>query len=124
MIDIIRGEVVERDEYGLRFFVDSGGGCEFPCDKDGKVKDLNPAAQENYEYCLAHPEKYTYSFNEVVHYRRSWREPNIGICHCGERFPLVNEYMGACECPRCHKWYNLAGQELNDPSTWSEGDDW
>ena len=37
---------------------------------------------------------------------------------------LFNQYLGACECPKCGQWYNLSGQELNPVNTWSQGDDW
>ena len=122
--DIIEHEPVEEVSYGLRFFSSPSGGCEFPCDENGNVHDLNPAAQINYEHCLAHPEKYEYDYGRVVRYERTWREPRTAVCECGEQFSLINEYLGACECPKCHRWYNLFGQELNDPSTWADGEDW
>lgn len=50
--------------------------------------------------------------------------PATGVCKCGNRITLQNEYMGACECPYCGRWYNLFGQELNHPDTWRYGDDW
>ena len=51
-------------------------------------------------------------------------EPATGVCECGHRIALWDEYMGACECPHCGRWYNLFGQELNHPDTWRNGDDW
>ena len=65
--NIVHPESCLETTYGLRFFVDAGGGCEFPCDANGNV-DLNnmtDTAIENYKYCLKHPEKYSYSFNKV-----------------------------------------------------------
>lgn len=50
--------------------------------------------------------------------------PALFRCGCGEEFELYNQYMSACECPKCHQWVNLFGQALNNPNTWSEGDDW
>lgn len=60
----------------------------------------------------------------IIKERESRYIPAIAKCDCGEEFPLENQYLGACECPGCGQWYNLFGQELNDPSTWSEGGDW
>lgn len=125
--DFKRGEDVTTAYYELRFYRDGSGGFAFPCDETGKLlvdKDTNPAAIENYNWCLEHPEKFPYDFNRVVRYERTWREPNTGTCYCGQKMELVNEYMGACECPKCGKWYNIWGQELKNPNTWSEGDDW
>lgn len=51
-------------------------------------------------------------------------EFNTGECECGETVTLYNQYLGACECPKCGRWYNIWGQELNPPHTWSSGDDW
>ena len=55
----------------------------------------------------------------------SWRykEYNSGICHCGKRIDLFNQYQGACECPYCGQWWNIWGQELKDVSEWKEYDD-
>lgn len=54
------------------------------------------------------------------------REDGIttGKCECGKVIELWNEYLGASECEYCGRWHNLFGQLLNDPSTWSRGDDW
>ena len=50
--------------------------------------------------------------------------PAIYKCDCGEEFELYNEYMGACSCPKCEKYFNLFGQELTHPNTWSKNEDW
>lgn len=125
-MEVIRGERKERISYGLRFFRDCTGGFEFPCDENGKVLDnLNPAAKENYAWCMENPQEFEYSFNEIKKYVTHYREPDTGTCDCcGETFELYNEYLGACECPKCGQWYNLFGQKLNHPSTWSDGEDW
>ena len=52
------------------------------------------------------------------------RTANVGECDCGQTVVLMDRYLGACDCPGCGQWYNLSGQELNDPSTWSAGSDW
>ena len=110
--------------YGLRFFVDAGGGCEFPCDADGKVKlgKMTEAAIKNYKHCIAHPEEFHYAYNEVHKYSRWIRDESYGTCHCGERVYLFNEYIGACQCGKCGQWYNLFGEELLPPSEWEDLD--
>lgn len=125
--DFKRGEYVEKDEYEVRFFRDASGGFAFPCDENGKLivnENTNPAAIENYNWCLNNPDKFKYYFNQIVKQTRRWRENNTGTCHCGQKIELYNEYLGACECPKCGQWYNIWGQELNNPETWSNGDDW
>lgn len=54
------------------------------------------------------------------------REDGIttGKCECGKVIELWNEYLGASECEYCGRWHNLFGQLLNNPETWSRGDDW
>lgn len=122
--NIIRPERKLEVTYGLRFFVDAGGGAEFPCDVNGNVlfDKMTEAAIENYKRCLAKPEKYTYSYNEVHTYRRWVKDEPYGTCHCGDRVYLINEYMGACQCPRCGQWYNLFGEELLPPKDWEDLD--
>ena len=120
------GEYVTSIEYTLCFDDGRYNGFGFPCDENGKLledENENPVAWRNYRWCLEHPDKF-FRFNKVVSYERSWRENNTGTCHCGKEIELYNEYLGACECPRCGKWYNIWGQELNNPSTWSQGEDW
>ena len=108
-------------EYSLEFFRDRNGGCAFPCDENGNLLPFAcEAAKKNYEYCMNHPEEYTYSFNRVR--KESYRvsDPAHGTCECGEEVYLYNQYMGACECPNCGRWYNLFGQELIRPEYWED----
>lgn len=115
--NIIRGERKTIVEHEMVFFYDNTGGFSFPCDENGNVLPLKyQAAVENLEWCRSHPEEF--SIIEIRHHRRSWREPDSGTCHCGERVELVNEYCGACQCPKCGQWYNLFGQELLPPEEW------
>ncbi len=95
-------------------------GFGFPCSPDGEPM-LNPASKENYDFCMAHPEKFV-RYNKVVEYRRRYKENARGTCHCGEQVELYDEYMGACRCFNCGQWYNLFGQELAPPSQWGEVD--
>ena len=118
--------VEEITEYELVFYTQFGCGCGFPCDENGNVdrSTLMDPAIKNLDYALTHPDHYPYAWNEVEKTTRRYRNPASGVCHCGERIDLRNEYMGACECPNCGQWWNLFGQELNNPETWDEGDDW
>ena len=113
-------------EYELQFFVDRSGGFAFPCDENGYVdrSKLCDAAIKNLDDALAHPERFPYGWNKVHKNTRVYRNPPSGICTCGERIELYNEYLGACECSNCGQWWNLFGQKLSRPETWSEGDDW
>lgn len=119
-------EIEEITEYRLVFYFECGGGLSFPCDENGKVNmdELEPPAQRNYKNAMAHPEKYPVAWNEVEKHKRTYRKPASGICRCGERIELYNQYLGACECPNCGQWWNLFGQELNPVETWRNGDDW
>ncbi len=115
-----------EDEYRVEFFVDSCGGMSYPCDEHGNVLrgQMSPAAISNYEDDLRHPERYPYCFNAVHKIPHRYSEPAKGTCECGERIELYSQYMGACECPKCGRWYNVFGQEMNPPRTWPDGDDW
>ena len=67
--------------------------------------------------------------NDSLYHIKEKREyyithPAIYKCDCGEEFELYNEYMGACSCPKCEKYFNLFGQALNNPETWRDGGDW
>ena len=110
--------------YELCFDDGRNNGLGFPCDEHGTpLIEGNEAAQKNYQWALEHPERFA-RFNKVVKHKQDYKENAWGICECGETVELFNEYMGACECPQCGKWYNLFGQELNPPETWPDGDDW
>ena len=111
-------EYVTVTDYEIVFDDGANNGYGFPCDENGNLdKDMNPAARENYERCLAHPEKFVRA-NKLIKFTRSYRDPARGTCHCGEEIWLTNDYMGACECPNCGQWYNLFGQELLPPRQW------
>lgn len=122
--NIVRPERKLEVTYGLRFFVDAGGGAEFPCDADGNVKlaIMTEATRNNYKDCLAHPERFPYAWNEIHKYSRWVKDTPYGTCHCGERVYLFDEYMVACQCGKCGQWYNLFGEELLPPSEWGDLD--
>lgn len=120
--NLVRGEYKTSVEYALEFFFDRTGGFSFPCDEYGDILPLkSPEAGENLEWCRNHLEEF--EFIEIRRHKQSWREPDSGTCHCGERVELVNEYRGACQCPKCGQWYNLFGQELLSPEEWEMDDD-
>lgn len=99
------------------------GGCSFPCNENGNLlENLTIQAIENFHYCINHPEKY----KDMGIKKSAWSYmENAKLkCDCGEVFELYNEYLGACECPKCSRWFNLFGQEVNNPETWKDGDDW
>ena len=127
MKDFKQGEWVEEVSYSLCFYTEPGGGSAFPCDEHGNVKfeKMHEPAKQNYERCLkAGPEHFPVAFKEVERTVRRWREPNSGVCDCGNRIELYNEYLGGCECPHCGRWWNLFGQALKNPEEWKDGDDW
>lgn len=124
MKDFKPGEWVELISYELAFDDGIGNGFGFPCDKEGNFVNAygNPAAEKNYNWCMAHPEEF-FRWNKVIERKHCYRENNSGVCNCGNRIELVNEYLGACECPHCGQWWNLSGQALNPVATWANGDD-
>ena len=115
--DFIKGEEKQHIEYELEFTDNKGNGFAFPCNRLGEVSELTPEGKNNYEWCLEHRGQFDVS---GVVKRISWwyKEQNSGICKCGNRIELFDQYMGACECPHCGQWWNLFGQELRDPSEW------
>ena len=104
--------------FDLVFDYDDNGGYAFPCDAAGNVFPLEyECARKNLEHCLAHPEEFAV-YNEVQKWTSHYTEPAHGICTCGEEVSLWDQYYGACECPKCGRWYNLFGQELVPPGQW------
>lgn len=119
---IIRKAHVEvEEEIRLEFdLIEDRSAClSFDYDETAKQVILhNDAQRENYEYAISHPDKYHQG--EVRTYTHKYKVPSVGKCDCGEEVQLVNEYMGACQCPSCERWYNLFGQPLNPPEMWEE----
>lgn len=108
-------------EFELVFDDGHNNGFGFPCDKDGKLlesEEQNPAAHRNYQECLKHPDWFE-RFNCIVRTERRVLDNAHGTCICGEDVELWDQYLGACECPNCGRWYNLFGQELNPPEYWA-----
>jgi hypothetical protein len=97
-----------------------GSGFTFPVTEDGEpdFDKMIHAGVANYNYCINHPEKFEKP--EIRNYTGTFVDPAVGICSCGNQVELVAEYLGACSCPKCGKWYNIFGQELKDPEFWEE----
>ena len=113
-------KIVTSTEYSIEFIRKDTSGFSFPCDSTGKLHELNPEAQKNYEWCLGHPEEFDVKFNKVKTYTWRYRENPSGTCTCGHTIELFNELYGACECPHCGRWWNMSGQELLPPNQWDE----
>lgn len=109
-------------EYELVFVDGCKNGYAFPCDANGKLlqsEEENPCAHANLRRCLEHPEKFE-RFNKIVKYERIGKDNAHGTCSCGNEVELWDQYIGACQCGKCGKWYNLFGQELVPPEHWEE----
>lgn len=110
--------VVFHVEHSLNFDTSRHGGYSFPCDHTGKVADLNPEAQLNYERCLSGEVQtirpayvHEREFNEYV--------PAVGECYCGAEVELSPDSEGLCYC-HCGECFNSAGQHIRPRSEWEE----
>lgn len=126
----VPSEWKEETYYELVFDDGRGNGLCFPCDKDGNIlpapehpsldhNKVDEARQRNLQDALAHPERYV-RFNKVIRETHEYKEMAHGTCKCGYELYLYNQYLGACECPECGRWYNLFGQELTPPDQWED----
>ena len=109
-------------DYNLVFDDGCGNGFSFPCDADGKLlksKEENPAAHANLHYCIEHPDRFE-RFNKLIATERRVYDNAHGTCVCGNEVELWDSYLGACQCEKCNRWYNLFGQELLPPENWEE----
>ena len=115
---ISRRQRVEAAEYVHVFALvdDPESGWEFCADENGKYRPMAKEAQENLRYCLDNPSKVT--DRGIKKYYHRWTEPAVLECDCGEKVVLDGEVCGASQCPRCGRWYNLAGQEVISPDGW------
>ena len=112
---IVRHEVV--------FMYDRNSGFGFPCNKTGELlkDEISERGLKNYQECLSHPERFAV-YNEIQTYTHYYTPNAHGTCVCGARVELHNQYMGACECAECGRWYNLNGQSLLPPNQWRDTD--
>lgn len=95
-----------------------GCGFSFESDRYGNLTGRIEAQNENFRFVQSHPEMFR-DLGAVLH-RCSYTEPAHGTCECGEEVFLFDQYMGACECHGCGRWYNLFGYELLPPDDWEE----
>ena len=119
MLEIISERTRKYEiEYSLDYNIDRDGGYTFPCDENGVVDEsgLTECAMENLKWCRDNLDKF--ESVEVNVRKIEWVEPAVGLCKCGSEVRLEDEYMGACECECCGRWYNLFGQELLSPDKW------
>lgn len=119
-MEIIKDSYTEETIYYTLDFDNKGDGCDFsfPCNADGNVSDnLNEAAKESLQFCRKNADNYHMSVRRHVD---RYRHGMTIKCSCGEIFELENQYLGACECPKCGQWYNLFGQMLKNPDKWEE----
>ena len=126
MIKILKERHTEVEEYKVVFFQRkgdyAGNGFEYDADAEGNVvfnPEYEKAQRENYERLLTDED---YEAPQVITRRHSYRVPTLAKCHCGAEIYLQDEYMGACECPECGRWYSISGQELKDPKYWGDVD--
>lgn len=96
---------------------DPGSGFSFPCDEDGNINVSNEGAAKNLEYCRKNAEDF---YKHIKKHEDHYRHGATGKCDCGEIFELMDQYMGACQCPKCGRWFNIFGQELKDPCVWGD----
>lgn len=107
-----------KERFFQRIGEPEGCGFTFSCKENGEPIFTMDAQKINFNYCLKHPEMFQdLGVQERIY---EYTEPAKGICHCGNEILLINEYLGACECPECGQWYNLFGQELLPPTHWEE----
>lgn len=125
MIKIIRERnYIHKKFYTYDFNFDRNGGFSFPCNSLGEVfiKNLTEDGFKNYEWCKTHLEEFE-SYG-IIEHKKSYAEPAIGKCICGQEVILEEQYMGACQCSKCGQWYNIYGQSLIDPEFWEEDYDY
>lgn len=124
MIEIIREAGFETAvEYSVDFYNEEGRVClSFPSNEAGEAI-ITPENKDNYEFGVKKCTEGTF-YRRIIRHSWRYRANAIAKCHCGAEIELYNEYLGACECPECGRWYNLFGQELNNPEEWESGEGW
>ena len=118
MLKIIKErELKEETYYTYDFNRNDGSGFTFPCDFTGKIQ-LNKCNEKSYEFCIKN--KKDFIWHGIVEHNNRYWESAIGKCSCGEKVILEAQYMGACQCSKCGRWYNIFGQSLLDPEFWED----
>lgn len=122
MFQIIKErERVTEISYSIEFYkklndtgaYDDSWGFSFPCDKEGNLLEFTcEEAKKNYKEVSADT-SFIRKFNKYTH---SYTAPAIAKCRCGNKFEVINQFYGCCECDRCGQWYTLSGQEVIPPN--------
>ncbi len=91
-------------------------------DTEDKVTPIfrSPEGEQNWNSLLELVKTGEYEGPVLNKYTNTYTAPAVGKCKCGEEFELIDEYMGACQCPKCNQWHNLFGQELLPPDRWEK----
>ena len=101
------------------FANDPDRGFSFDCDKDGVIDTANlaPAGMASLTECQAgFSGGARIIYDGIVRVERSYTEPAIGLCDCGEQVALSN-FTNTCACGAD---YNTAGQLLAPRYQWGE----
>jgi hypothetical protein len=122
---IKRSEIVYRTSYTLCFdLYEYGCGYAFDCDERGNVdvEKLPDPAKASYAQCLMGSIRTKKGWESLLPPRveqreHHYRQPSIGVCHCGRHVEL-GSFTNTCD--RCGRDYNSAGQELAQRSQWGE----
>lgn len=129
MLKIIRERSSHTEvEHYIEFTDEEGAGFSFPCDSNGNIQfnddipELGRAQRDNYDYAMAHKERFTCQYAQFVTRKYTVTDNAVGKCVCGEEVELYDQYQGACQCPKCGQWYNMFGQSLVDPQYWEDYD--
>lgn len=96
-----------------------GRGFSFDCGKDGVIDTANlaPAGMANLAKCQAgFSDGARIIYDGIVRVERSYTEPAIGLCDCGEQVALSN-FTNTCACGAD---YNSSGQLLAPRYQWGE----
>lgn len=94
-------------------------GFSFPCDKNGNIlPSCSEIAKRNFQDCIDG------KFNDlidrgVIENKNAYMSNAIGVCECGNKVELRDEYYGTCQCSNCGEWYNLAGQHVLAPDQYN-----
>ncbi|MDR0818763.1 MAG: hypothetical protein LBN43_04235 [Oscillospiraceae bacterium] len=118
-------ETLTWREHEFTWEDDSTAGYAFEVDESGEILNgtKNPA-YENFQLCVSGQMTSQNGAklidNGIVIRESRVRNNAVGVCRCGEHVELHDQYMGACECPKCGQWYNLIGDELVPPEYWEE----
>lgn len=99
-----------------------GNGYAFPCDENGNLASFETEdAKKSYDFVKDNED---YCDGRVIQEAHSWIEDAKVKCNCGNIFYLHDEFCGCGECPECHQWYNLFGQEVIPPEEQMKLEEW